>query len=208
MEHATKKYPGNASWPSTMMALRFFETSVIIHPMTQCHIQEDLSLQNNSCRVSCVFVHNIKVSCASSTNSVQPHNYNVPDKLCLLPSCHLSTFHIRYSLTLTISSPTLLNSAISVHTAIILMLFSLSLNLINIDNRLHVSEHTNAVCPWPVGPGPCFPSDKKFRVVICFPEDGRLTIEAWVFVIKVSPRCSSNSNGFNNHYDVRCSNPD
>jgi len=93
--------------------------------MTQCHIPEELSLQNNSCRVWYVFGHNIKVSCASSTKSVQPHKYNVPYKLCLLPTCHLSTFHTRYRLTLTISSPTLLISTTSVRPAIILLLFSL-----------------------------------------------------------------------------------
>jgi len=43
--------PRNTPWPSAIMALRFFEKSVIIHPMMPCHIPEDISLQNKSCRI-------------------------------------------------------------------------------------------------------------------------------------------------------------
>jgi len=55
--------------------------------------------------------------------------------------------------------------------------------------------------------GPIFPATKAFRLAIFCPEDGRLTFEVWVVVVKVSPRHSSNPNGFNNHYVVQCSNP-
>ena len=45
--------------------------------------------------------------------------------------------------------------------------------------------------------------------VLYFPEDGRLTFEGWVVVVKKSdsPRQSPNTNGFNNHYAVQWSNP-
>ena len=55
--------------------------------------------------------------------------------------------------------------------------------------------------------GPVFPATKNFREVICFPEVGKLTLEARVVVVKVSSRRCSNTNGFNNQYIVQCSNP-
>ena len=55
--------------------------------------------------------------------------------------------------------------------------------------------------------GPVFSATKNFRVVIYSHEVGRLTFEWWVFVVNVSPRRSSNTNEFNSHYVVQCSNP-
>jgi hypothetical protein len=51
------------------------------------------------------------------------------------------------------------------------------------------------------------PATETLWEVICCPEDGRLTFEGWVAVVKVNPRHSPNTNGFNNHYVVQCSNP-
>ena len=47
------------------------------------------------------------------------------------------------------------------------------------------------------------------RAVLYFPEDGRLTLEGWMVVVKKSdnPKQSPNTNGFNNHYAVQWSNP-
>ena len=47
------------------------------------------------------------------------------------------------------------------------------------------------------------------RTVLYFPEDGKLTFEGWVVVIKKSdsPRQSPNTNGFNSHYAVQWNNP-
>ena len=54
--------------------------------------------------------------------------------------------------------------------------------------------------------GHVYPATKTFLLVICCPEDGQLTLEGCVVVVTVNPRRSSNTNGFNYHYVLQCSN--
>ena len=120
----------------------------------------------------------------------------------------LSTLHTRYRLTLTSSSPYVAELR--------------NFGAPSDDPTALLSVRVNITTPWPpfagLGAqeccnvpdqwvlGPVLPATETLRVVICCPKDGRLTFEGWV-VVKVSPRHSPNTNGFNNHFVVQCSNP-